>query len=229
MGNRSATTGVNPLSILRSVVGGLVMDRLRDTVLGGQGGATSTPSASPSGAFLDQVSYPTPPTPYAGTSLLSQHLDPTTTYLYNQPPPMAAAPTTTTTTLPSQPAPQGQVERAAAAETLLQGYPNVAELRANIRDNYQHLRRLLRDPHATESPFARSLVSSLINQGAITLTPTDFDMGDLPRVRGKQSVARLIDLVDQVRAAGQPISPREIDALRLLGVIPPREVTSRRK
>jgi hypothetical protein len=120
--------------------------------------------------------YPTAPSPYAGTSLLSQWLDPTTRYLFNQPPP--AAPPTTTTTLPPDPgygaaaaAPQPNLAQSYAQNFQAAGSIDPAtlfndpRLRHGAYGELRGLDQMLRGGIAPEHLYP--FIQSLMDQGVL--------------------------------------------------------------
>jgi hypothetical protein len=146
--------------------------------------------------------YPTAPSPYAGTSLLSQWLDPTTRYLFNQPPP---PPPTTTTTLPPDP---GYGAASAAPPAL--GYDpnqvaagsidpsallNDPRLRHGAYGELRGLDQMLRGGIAPEHLYP--FIQSLIDQGI--LYGTNPGLGTAIPWGGSQApkTQRLIDMYER--------------------------------
>ena len=148
--------------------------------------------------------YPTPPQAGTGSSILYQRLDPTTTMLSNIPP-----------TAPATPPPQAA--QAAAALGALRQFPTTfqptsgsadAATVAQWRHDYRTLSGLLHQDAKDKrlaamggtyvSPESLSLVNRLIEQGAITVTPNDFDTG-MQFPGGHQARQQLIRVIDYWR------------------------------
>lgn len=177
--------------------------------------------------------YPTQPSPYAGTSLLAQRLDPLTLFLYNQPPPTSPAPTTTTT-LPPDP---GYGAAAAAMPNQAQSYaanlgqagavaappdvPSRHEQFAQMRDLF----RQLAPGRAVPDEALFPLLQQLWNQGTV------YDWGgygqgmgaNIPFFDPQKRILGLFERYHDYLNEGNPpaMMPTGTDAPRILGVIPP--------
>lgn len=162
--------------------------------------------------------YPQAPQPEAGSSILWQKIDPTTTMLSN-------IPSTTTTTQPpsmldilrqSGILPSGEPPGKAYAGDVAQG-DNYPKATGNLREDYHSLYKLLRsdehdarrvgmEPGSVASPESLSLLQSLIDNGSINVTENDFDTGipfpggDL----GRQRMVRLVDFWRDMQNASVP-------------------------
>lgn len=158
------------------------------------------PGPAPTG-----VPYPTVPSPYAGTSILSQRLDPTTRMLSNQPPSEVAPPPAS---YPS-PAAETYATQAPAEGGVIQGALSPADQKSQQRSWTRGLRTLdgllRRDSVPGGVPGMGSItdehlsaLDDLVAQGAITVTGDDFDVHTkLPG--GDAAKQRLIALVDAWR------------------------------
>jgi hypothetical protein len=171
-----------------------------------EGGLPLGPGPAPTG-----VPYPTAPTPYAGTSIARQQLDPTTVLLSNQPPaegapapaPLAPAPA------PAYPTPTAEAYGTQGpGPTLRAVTPQTPAEAANQqrawRRDFRTLDRLLRhggEPGEGEElgrsewdPFG--VLEGLIQSGAINVGP-DWSATMIPL--SDEARGRLVGLVDRWR------------------------------
>ncbi len=197
---------------------------------GGGGGLPPGPGPAPSG-----TPFPTPPTPYGGTSILSQRLDPQTVMLSNQPP-------TEPQPMPAPPPPPPTEYPTPAAETYAtqQPGPMLRQVtpdwtRPDARRAYRGLDTFLQqnpNPDPSSALDTLPLLHHLMDQGYLTVSPDDFDtVLRLPRAARE----RLIPLIDSMRPfllppsqtvefgppepEGAPMTEDEI--MRRYGVAPP--------
>jgi len=154
--------------------------------------------------------YPSAPQPYAGTSILSQRLDPSTIMLSNQPPlqlpPPQPAPTeqyptpTAGAYATQQPGPtlQGVMPRPERDPTFQFYVENSAGLtRGDARAAYRDLNKALKDPNMDpldQLPTLRALIAD----GWLKVGPEDFDT-ILHFPGGRPGRERMVTLIDQLR------------------------------
>lgn len=203
-------------------------------VLGG-----GMPGPAPTGS-----PYPTAPTPYAGTSIQSQRLDPNTIMLSNQPPLQMPAPQPAPTEQPAYPTPAAETYSTQQPGPTLRTVTDPAYQaaiegmnRSDARREYRDLNRLLQNPDWSDEDVLPTL-SHLLNTGWLDVTADDFDT----KVRLPQSYkARLIELIDHYRPMilsggpgyqtqimqGQPITEQDV-AERYGGSTPSLEDVARR-